>query len=354
MAPEQTRGSREGVTVAADVYSIGAIMYAVLTARAPFVGAFPLDTIRQVQERETAPPRAINPKVDRDLEIICLKCLQKEPQRRYGSALALAEDLERWLAGGSIAARPMGTVERGWRWCRRNPMAASLVAMIFLVVVTASWMTRSTRSAKKPRLCARLRSNWTWHGKRSNRAGGHEPMRLLDGPAGSWRRQARRPVTGLAARLAELQFMFRLEDIRMNHLEAKDDGLGLVRAASLYNAAFHDYGIDVEAGDPTDIAKRLKGPDVLRSALVAALDVWALNTTDDAHRGRLLALADRAADQPGSLASRVRRALTEADKTALLRLAAEARVAEQKPSTLVSLATGLRERGALEEAAALA
>jgi WD40 repeat protein len=134
MAPEQAAG-RKGVSTAADVYSLGAILYEMLTGRPPFQAETPLDTILQVLEREPQRPRSVNRRINGDLETICLKCLEKEPAMRYGSAEALAEDLERWLAAEPIAARPAGDMERLWRWCRRNPVVASLMGMVAVLLV---------------------------------------------------------------------------------------------------------------------------------------------------------------------------------------------------------------------------
>jgi serine/threonine protein kinase/Flp pilus assembly protein TadD len=124
MAPEQARGGNDQVTKAADIYGLGAVFYQLLTGLPPFIGTTNYETVRLLLKSEPRQPRSLNPKVDRDLSTVCLKCLEKEPERRYSSALALAEDLARWLRREPINARRSGLVSRGIKWLRRNPMIA--------------------------------------------------------------------------------------------------------------------------------------------------------------------------------------------------------------------------------------
>jgi serine/threonine protein kinase len=134
MAPEQAGGKTKEIGPAVDIYSLGAILYELLTGRPPFKAATSLDTVLEVVNKEPVPPSRLNVLLPRDLETICLKCLQKEPARRYASAAELAEDLRRFRTGEPILARPVGRAERLLRWCRRNPAVAALVVLSVLSV----------------------------------------------------------------------------------------------------------------------------------------------------------------------------------------------------------------------------
>jgi eukaryotic-like serine/threonine-protein kinase len=135
MSPEQASGSRGAISTATDGYGLGTILYALLAGRAPFAGTTLVDTLEMVRNQIPERPSSLNSRVPRDLEVICLKCLEKEPQRRYQSALALAEDLERWLKGIPILAHPVRMPARVWMWCQRNRGLAAMAALLVLAVL---------------------------------------------------------------------------------------------------------------------------------------------------------------------------------------------------------------------------
>ena len=142
MAPEQAVGNNAAVSSATDVYGIGAVLYQLLTGHPPFAGGTTYETIKLLLDTEPRQPRLLNPKIDRDLSTICFKCLEKDPRRRYASALALAEDLEHWLKHEPILARHTGIFTRGKKWLRRNPKLIATGAAGLLIGAAAIWLFR--------------------------------------------------------------------------------------------------------------------------------------------------------------------------------------------------------------------
>lgn len=135
MSPEQADPHAPALTTATDLFSLGAVFYELLTGRRPFAAQTPLATLERLRNENPRPPSALNGAIDRDLDTICLKCLSKEPAGRYESAAALADDLERWLRGEPILARPVGGLERSWKWMRRHPLKAALAGATSLALV---------------------------------------------------------------------------------------------------------------------------------------------------------------------------------------------------------------------------
>jgi len=151
MSPEQAHGDTHGIGPPADQYALGVMLYEMLTGRPPFQGTSILDTLEQVRTHEPVPPSRLQPTVPRDLETICLRCLQKEPRKRYAGTSELAEDLRRFQFGEPILARPVGKIERVWRWCKRNPKIAGLSGIVaaLLVVVSVFLVSSFFRAARE-------------------------------------------------------------------------------------------------------------------------------------------------------------------------------------------------------------
>jgi serine/threonine-protein kinase len=184
MPPEQAAGKKE-LTTAADVYSLGAILYECLTGQPPFQAESPLETLFQVMDREPVLPRSLQPTIARDLETICLKCLAKEPRQRYSSAEALAEDLECWLAHEPILARPTPTWERAVLWARRRPLVASLAASLLLVVAVSfglvTWKWTEAIQQRNDAVAARITADNALDAANKARAGERDALRRAIG-----------------------------------------------------------------------------------------------------------------------------------------------------------------------------
>jgi serine/threonine protein kinase/tetratricopeptide (TPR) repeat protein len=150
MAPEQAAGNNAAVSSNTDVYGLGAVLYQLLTGQPPFAGGTTYETIKLLLDTEPRQPRLLNPKIDRDLSTVCLKCLEKDPKRRYSSALALSKDLERWLKHEPIQARRTGIFSQGKKWIRRNPASALLAASLIALTAAAGWIIWKSELIRQP------------------------------------------------------------------------------------------------------------------------------------------------------------------------------------------------------------
>src|SRR5438874_7414967 len=150
MAPEQAMGNNAAVSSVTDVYGLGAVLYQLLTGQPPFAGGTTYETIKLLLDNEPRQPRLLNPKIDRDLSTICLKCLEKDPKRRYSSALALAEDLEHWLKHEPIRAKRSGFFTHTRKWVRRKPTSALLVASLIALAAAMGWNVWKSELMSRP------------------------------------------------------------------------------------------------------------------------------------------------------------------------------------------------------------
>src|SRR5436305_4571925 len=150
MAPEQAVGNNAAVSSVTDVYGLGAVLYQLLTGQPPFAGGTTYETIKLLLETEPRQPRLLNPKIDRDVSAICLKCLEKDPKRRYSSALALAEDLEHWLKHEPIRAKRSGFFTHTRKWVRRKPAIAAVITLSLSLAATMAWNVWKSELISRP------------------------------------------------------------------------------------------------------------------------------------------------------------------------------------------------------------
>jgi serine/threonine-protein kinase len=310
MAPEQVSGKAGTIGPAADIYALGVLLYEMLTGRRPFRGETASETERQVIHDEPVSPSLLNPKVPRDLETTCLKCLSKEPGRRYAGAAALADDLSRFREGRPIQARPLGWVERSGHWCRRNPTAVALLITALALVGLASgggvWLVqqRVERRAEMARQDRELHNDIRtvvaqaaslrqgFHFSESRELLGQVRQRLEPAGPDDLQRQVKQAW-------ADLDLAERLDAARVQASLLVRGRYGPAGAEPLYESALAEAGLGREGDDIETIAARVQASE-LRLEIVDALDDWAGIAPSRARRIWLLAVA-READPDLSL-----------------------------------------------------
>jgi serine/threonine-protein kinase len=345
MSPEQALGRTE-LGPAVDIYGLGAILYEMSTGRPPFRGESPVETQRQVISEDPVPPARLNPRTPRDLQTICLKCLEKVPQHRYATALALAEDLDRFLNGEPIAARPVSPPERLVRWLRRKPMVAALTGVLVVAGLLALALLGGSLHASQKRTAtaravesdlreiAELESARDWE-KVAVVLARAEGRMAEGGPP------ERRPEIDRAA--SDLELARRLERIRKKRaplLGGIPDEAGGDRA---YEAAFRDsnFGADNPA---RDVAEQIK-VSPLRHTLVEALDDWAVCAIEQDRRAWCLEVAQQVDPGPDGWCGRLRDPNAWQDPLELAKVAESAPIESLPLPLLVAVAERLQDLG---------
>ena len=355
MAPEQAAGHARVSGSATDVYALGAILYVMLTGRPPFLAeTAAAETEGQVIAEEPAPPSRLNAQVPRDLETICLQCLRKEPSLRYTSAAALAEDLDRYLRGEAITARPDGRLERLVRRIRRRPVFSATLTACTLVTLAliggglwliydravAAWEVEAVQAAKERAADEDLadmdqslqKSIWSDANSALERA----KVRLGDRGSAAIERRIEQGDHDLALAL-------QLDPIRSGTFKY-DGSLDLTHAHELYATAFRDAGLG-QIGDPVKVVAARVEAARIRDTLVAALDDWAACVRDESSRSWLLAVAQSAEANPTSWSILARDPASWDNSKALLELSTTAPVNGQSVPLRLAIQRRLYAKG---------
>jgi tetratricopeptide (TPR) repeat protein len=304
IAPEQVQGRNRELGPPADVYSLGAILYEALTGRPPLLGPTVLETFQLVLSHDPLPVRSLQPVVPRDLDTICLKCLHKDPSRRYGTARELGDDLRRFLAGEAVRARPTPSWERAYKWARRRPATAALVAMLVLALGGGIYLQRQhelrgleqARHQREVRTAAEnilkkvgeLQAEQRWA----------EARVLLEQARDRWDDSVPAEFRArLEQALAEVLLVDELETVHLTVLRTTNGMLDNPDADKEYTGVFDRCRIGSLGDDPGTVAERI-GVSAIKGQLLTVLDYWAFSTKDRPRQAWLMAVARRADPDP--------------------------------------------------------
>lgn len=334
MAPEQAAGDSSSLQPTVDIYSLGAVLYELLTGRPPFSAESSDETRRQVMTEEPVPPSRLNSRVPRDLQTICLKCLQKDPARRYQSAAKLADDLQRFTRGEPILARPIGMTERTIKWCRRRP-ATAVAIVISAIALTGAiaggmWLNRIEHARHTEELVRRESARTTIESalpvlsqmvKRRQWSDAMGLLRTAQVRLG----EAKSPELDVRLSTAkeELEVAQELDRIRQSFPEPNEAGYNYLPARDAYAKVFQRVGIGSDIEVDTAAERVKESP--LRNELLVALDHAAFTerfNTDHSELKRLLATGRNAAPSPWQ--DRFRDPATWRDLASLKRLVKDA------------------------------
>jgi len=335
MAPEQVIGEPGKVGPPADIYALGATLYELLTGRPPFRGETHTETERQLLTREPVRPSQLNAKVPRDLETICLKCLHKEPNRRYDTAAALADDLGRFECGEPINARRVGIFERSCKWTRRNPGTAIASASVLMLLLFGAIAITRFHSSRADLLRA-VNEDIAAIGRFERAGDWNNAREALERALG---RLGEQDVSNARWRLhqseRELQLVADLAAIRLSRANVAGEKLDLAEVPARYQKTFDAAGLNVKALPPAMVAERIKASPI-SNELIAALDDWAVCATSQAQLETIYDIA-KLADPDRRWRDKVRNRSIVNSAQALVDLANEAPVADESASILVAL-----------------